>query len=171
MQNPVQFEPRKILAVLHKHDVKCVVLGGVASAIHGATFPTSDVDICPALTTGDLDNLAKALRELEAIAMMTDEPDGIPLDWTGRSLKKWLPAFRFLSLMTKYGQLDLIYRPDGTEGYKDLSRGAETKDLGGGVETRIAALEDIIRSKAAADRQRDREQLPTLRKLLEMIQG
>lgn len=110
----------------------------------------------------------RPLTELGAIMMTTDEPQGIPLDWTGRLLKKLLPEIRFLNLMTKHGQLDLIYRPDGTDGYRDLSRGAETKSLGNGLEIRVAALQDIIRSKQAAGRPRDLEHLPTLRKLLEI---
>jgi hypothetical protein len=164
-----QFQPKKILEVLHKHEVKCVVIGGIASTIHGANLLTSDVDICPSLVTSDLDKLAAALTELNAVMMPTGEADGLELDWTGRNLKRWLADFRFLNLMTDYGQLDLISRPDGTEGYRDLIGAAETTDLGEGVAIRVASLEDVIRSKQAAGRQRDLAQLPTLRKLLEIV--
>ena len=162
------FQPKKILEVLHKHDVKCVVLGGIASTLYGAPFPTSDVDICPALDTENLDRLGAALKELNAVALAADEPDGLKLDCTGRNLKKWLADFKFLNLMTEYGQLDLLYRPAGTEGYRDLRRESVVEDFGGKFEVRVAALSDVIRSKQAAGRQRDLEQLPTLRKLLEL---
>lgn len=154
--------------MLHKHDVKCVVLGGIASTLYGAPFPTSDVDICPALDTGNLERLGTALKEMNAVALATDETDGLPLDFTGRNLKRWLADFKFLHLMTDYGQLDLLYRPAGTEGYRDLSREAVVEDLEGGLEITVAALSDVIRSKQAAGRQRDLEQLPTLRRLLEI---
>ncbi len=162
------FQPKKILELLHKHDVKCVVLGGIASTLYGAPFPTSDVDICPALDTANLERLGTALKEMNAVALATGEPDGLPLDFTGRNLKRWLADFKFLYLMTDYGHLDLLYRPAGTEGYRDLSRNSVVGDLGGGLEIMVAALSDVIRSKQATGRQRDLEQLPTLRKLLEI---
>lgn len=168
MTDAPAFQPKKILEVLHKHDVKCVVLGGIATTLYGAPFPTSDVDICPALDTENLERLGSALKEMNAVALATDEPGGLPLDFTSKNLKRWVADFKFLHLMTDYGQLDLVYRPAGTEGYRDLSREAVVEDLGGGLETTIAALSDVIRSKQAAGRQRDLEQLPTLRKLLEI---
>lgn len=164
------FQPKKILEVLHKHDVKCVVLGGLAGTMYGSNLPTSDVDICPSLVTSDLDRLAAALKELNAVAMAEGEPGGLKLDWTGRNLKKWLADVKFFNLMTHYGQLDLIYCPAGTQGYRDLAKSAQVKNLGEGVEIRVAALGDVIRSKQAAGRQRDLEQLPTLRKLLEILE-
>ena len=168
MADAPAFQPKKILEVLHRHDVKCVVLGGIASTLYGAPFPTSDVDICPALDTENLKRLGSALKEMNAVALAADEPDGLHLDFTGKNLKKWLADFTFLHLMTDYGQLDLLSRHAGTEGYRDLSREAVVEDLGGELEITIAALRDVIRSKQAAGRQRDLEQLPTLRKLLEI---
>lgn len=79
-------------------------------------------------------------------------------------MKKWLVAFKSLNIRTKYGELDLIYRPDGTEGFRDLSKRTVTEDIGG-IEITVAALEDVIRSKQAAGRPRDLEQLQTLRNL------
>src|SRR5919106_2773561 len=114
----VGFQPKKILEVLRKHDVKFVVLGGIASAIYGSPFPTGDVDVCPALDTGNLGRLTSALEDLDAVMLATDEPNGLKLDFTGRSLKKWLADFKLLNFMTKYGQLDLLLRPAGTEGYR-----------------------------------------------------
>ena len=55
--------------------------------------------------------------------------------------------------------------PSGTKGYADLAERAETVDIGD-VEVRVAALEDIVRSKAAAGREKDEVVLPTLHRLL-----
>ena len=59
--------------------------------------------------------------------------------------------------------------PDGTGGYDDLVQRVVRYDLGGAMVIPVAALEDIIRSKAAADRPKDREALPILRALLGKI--
>ena len=161
------FQPKKILEVLARHDVACVVIGGIASTIHGSPFTTSDVDICPDLRATNLEKLASALNELQSRILVTDEPEGLQIEVTGALLRKSIPDFQFLHFMTKYGQIDLLYKPAGTEGYKDLVRNAVEGALGE-VTVQIAALEDVIRSKQAAGRQRDLEHLPTLRKLLEI---
>ena len=164
----IRFEPKRIFEALDKHHVRSIVVGGIATSLQSSPFSTSDVDICPALDLENLENLASALRDLEAVAMADDEPQGLRLEFTGRSLRKWLVDFQFLNLMTSFGQLDLLYRPAGTAGYKDLLKDSVIKDLGDGLEVRVAALGDVIRSKQATGRQRDLEQLPTLRRLLEI---
>lgn len=165
--NVAAFRPREILRVLREHDVECVVLGAVAATLHGAPFMTNDLDICPEGATQNLERLADALRELQGKMMASDEPERLSLEWSARSLNKWLMEFKFLNIHTRYGQLDLLYRPAGTEGYSDLKRNAVAEDIGG-VTITVAALEDVIRSKQAAGRPRDLEQLPTLRNLLAM---
>jgi hypothetical protein len=55
----------------------------------------------------------------------------------------------------------------GTGGYAELSTRSVEYDLGGGLVVRVAALEDVIRSKEAANREKDRLALPTLGLLLQ----
>lgn len=70
------------------------------------------------------------------------------------------------NLTTRLGRLDVAFVPSGTQGYRDLVRDAVRYRIGG-VEVLVASLADVIRSKEAAGRERDRLHLPTLRKLLE----
>ncbi len=160
------FDPGRILEVLFKYGVEYLVVGGIGAVLHGSPMSTDDVDIVPALKRTNLDSLAAALREMDARALAHDAPEGINVEWTGKDLQRWIVDFRFLNVMTVYGRLDVIHRPAGTSGYQELAADAEELDLEG-VGIRVAALEDIIRSKQAAARDRDLEQLPTLRLLLE----
>lgn len=160
------FDPTEILRVLGRHRVDHIVIGGIGGVLHGAPMSTDDVDIVPALQKANLDSLADALNELDARILVADEPDGLKVDFTGKRLRRWIVDFRFLNLTTKFGRLDLLYKPGGTTGYLDLAANAESFDIEG-LEIRVAALEDIIRSKQAVARDRDLEQLPTLRMLLE----
>ncbi|HEX2056952.1 MAG TPA: hypothetical protein VHI71_01155 [Actinomycetota bacterium] len=144
-----------------------IVVGSIGGLLHGSPLLTDDVDVVPALKASSLDALAIALNELNAQIMAAEAPGGvIAVDWRGRDIGKWVVDFHFLNLMTDFGQLDLIHRPAGTSGYQDLAKAAELVELGD-VEIKVAALEDIIRSKETVGRDRDREQLPTLRLLLE----
>jgi hypothetical protein len=161
------FDPNHIITVLARHRADFIVVGAVGAFLHGSPMMTDDVDVVPALKMSSLEVLAAALNELNAKIMSSDAPGGtIEVDWDPKDLRRWIVDFRFLNLQTDYGRLDLIHRPGGTDGYGDLARSAELLPLGD-VEIKVAALEDIIRSKQAVARPRDLEQLPTLRLLLE----
>ncbi len=160
------FDPERILRILAQHGVDYVVVGGIGGVLHGSPMSTDDVDIVPALKKSNMDSLSAALSAMNARILSLEAPEGISVDWTGKDLQRWIVDFRFLNLMTDYGRLDLIHRPGGTSGYQELAANAEGLDLGD-VGIRVAALEDIIRSKQAVARNRDLEQLPTLRLLLE----
>lgn len=162
----MKFDPEHILRILAKHQVDHIVVGGIGGVLHGSPMPTRDLDIVPALRAANLKALAAALNELNARLIMHGEPEGIKIDWRGRDLQRMIVDVRFLNLMTDYGQVDLLHRPAGTTGYQDLATRAENLTLDD-VRVRVAALEDIIRSKQAAARERDLEHLPTLRLLLE----
>ena len=64
----------------------------------------------------------------------------------------------FVQLRAGPFDLDLVFAPDGIETFEEADRRAVTVE---GM--RVCHIEDIIRSKEAADRVRDRESLPRLR--------
>lgn len=160
------FDPEGILRVLARHGVDYIIVGGIGGVLHGSPLSTNDVDIVPALKKTNVEALATALKELNARMMAEGVPGGVKVQWTGKGLQKWIVDFQFLNLETDLGRLDLIHRPGGTRGYRDLATKAEPVFLDD-IEVRVAALEDIIRSKQAVGRERDLEHLPTLRLLLE----
>jgi hypothetical protein len=69
------------------------------------------------------------------------------------------------NLQTDLGDVDLTFEPAGTRGFEDLRRDAVVMHLRSGDVT-VASLADVVRSKEAADRPRDRAALPALRSLL-----
>ena len=157
-----EFGPEKILATLEAHDVRCVLIGGFAAVIHGSPYLTTDVDVVPAVDRENLERLSDALRSLHAKVWTSAEPDGVPFDDSASSLAD----VRVWNLVTDHGRLDLTFQPSGTQGYDDLVRDAShLVILGVGVD--VASLADIIRSKEAAGREKDRLVLPVLRRLAE----
>jgi poly-gamma-glutamate capsule biosynthesis protein CapA/YwtB (metallophosphatase superfamily) len=149
-----------LLAVLATHRVEFVIVGGFAAMLHGATRPTSDLDTCPATDRENLERLTAALRELRAGIRVDDLADGLPFDTSADALA----GVRLLNLRTRFGELDLTFAPAGTDGYPDLARHAQSREVGT-VRVRIASLEDVIRSKTAAGRGKDLDALPELRRL------
>ena len=158
-----RFQPEPILRALERHRVRYVVIGGVGATLHGSPLPTRDADICPAPDSANLESLANALREMQARIRTPDAPEGLPFACDATFLRQ----MKLLTLATRFGDLDLSFEPSGTGGYADLSLRSVEYDLGEGLVVPVAALEDIIRSKEAANREKDRQTLPTLRLLLQ----
>lgn len=156
------FSPEAMLGVLAEHRVRCVLIGGFAAVIHGSPYLTTDVDVVPAADQENLERLSAALGEMHARVWTSSEPDGSPFDHSAGSLV----AVRVWNLVTDHGRLDITFRPSGTEGFDDLSRDAVHLTILG-VPVDVASLADIIRSKEAAGRERDRLVLPVLRRIAE----
>ena len=155
-----EFRPERILAVLAEQRVDYVMIGGLAATIHGSDLVTFDIDITPATDDENLARLSRALDELDARIRTPDAADGLPFAHDAASLARatvW-------NLVTNAGDLDLAMMPDGTQGYDDLRRDAIAIVIIG-IPTRVAALADVIRSKEAAGREKDRAALPMLRRL------
>jgi hypothetical protein len=138
----------------------------LAASLYGSPFVTTDVDITPARERPNLERLAAALEELDARIRAEGELDRLPFDRSAQMLSN----VSILNLTTRHGDLDLTFVPAGTRGYDDLRRQALEIEV---RETRavVAALADVIRSKEAAGRDKDRLVLPTLRRLLERLES
>lgn len=159
------FNPEEILRVLERHDVRYVLIGGLAATLYGSPHVTTDVDITPDVEAANLRRLADALADLDARIRVEGEPGGLPFDRSAEMLGR----VALLNLTTRAGDLDLAFEPQGTRGYGDLRRRAVAIDIRG-VQVPVAALADVIRSKEAAGREKDRLTLPTLRRLLERLE-
>jgi len=157
-----KFSPTEILEVLNKCRVRYLVIGGLAATIHGSPHVTFDVDVTPERSADNLAQLSLALTELEARVRTEGEPEGLKFDHNADSLGRadiW-------NLATNAGDLDITFVPSGTGGYDDLKRDAAKIEVLG-VQLKVSSLADVVRSKEAADRPKDRLTLPTLRRLLE----
>jgi hypothetical protein len=158
-REPVPYRPDEILAVLERHGVQYVVIGGLAAGMRGSPYVTRDVDVTPARTKDNYRRLACALHELGAKLRAPDleEPIEVPLDeWSFEQGTTW-------DYVTTHGYLDVALLPDGTRGYEDLRRSATRERVSPTLEVSVASLDDIIRSKEAAGREKDKAVLPGLR--------
>ncbi len=157
-----ELAPDRILRVLREHGVRFVLIGGFAAVIHGAPYVTVDVDIVPERAGENVRRLSEALKAMHARVWTVGEPEGLPFDHDTQSLD----GSRVWNLVTDHGRLDITFEPSGTAGYEDVSRHAVHLTILG-VEVDVASLADVIRSKEAAGREKDRLVLPVLRRILE----
>lgn len=153
---------REPLEVLDRHDVLYIVIGGIAAIAQGYPLTTQDLDVTPAKDEGNMERLITALHELEARLRTPTEPVDFPID------AKMIAAADSWTLVTNRGLLDLLFVPSGTSGFDDLRRDAVAVDLGLDRPTLVASLRDLIRMKEASAREKDKMQLPALRRTLEV---
>jgi hypothetical protein len=156
-----EFQPERMLEVLEAHGVRFVLIGGFAAVIHGSPYVTTDIDVVPKGDGENLSRLSNALKEMHARAWTATEPSGVLFDHGAASLGDVL----VWNLVTDFGRLDVTFEPAGTSGYDDLASGAIDLEILG-THVAVASLADVVRSKEAADRDKDRLVLPVLRRLL-----
>ena len=160
----MELDARRIFRALNEHGVQYVVIGGYGGVLYGIARATDDVDITPATDKANLERLAGALRELDARLMPPGVDEPIDWPWSADSFAQ----FTTLTTRTAAGDLDIYLRPDAPGGrtfdYEQFAANAVIIELD--VDVPAAALEDIIASKEASGREKDREGVQVLRDLL-----
>lgn len=149
-------------AALNRNEVRYVVIGGIASELHGAVIDRSrDMDICALRLDDDHVNLIRVIAFLEEVrAVPKNWPADIPPP--AHNVNELLLT-RFANYETDHGPFDISFTPSGFDGgYEQLAVNAVTIRFGE-VDLQVASLEDIIKSKTAANRDKDVITLPALR--------
>ena len=161
----MMFDPVGICAVLNDEGVEYIVIGGFAAVVHGSSLPTRDLDLLPSRDVANLERLARALRRLNAMIRTEGEPVAAPLD--GPFLAN-IPVV--LNLVTDLGDVDVTLTPSGElSGFDEWDEHAMVAEIADGLSVRVAALDDVIASKRAANRPKDRMALPYLESLREQM--
>ena len=154
-------DPERLFTTLAHHGVAYVLIGALAARLQGFPRLTADADITPARDQANLERLAAALRELDARVYTDAVPEGLPFDVSAAMLSR----AEVWNLVTDAGRVDVAFVPAGTEGFEDLQDGAVRFQVYG-VELLAARLQDIARSKRAADRPQDRQDVLLIEEML-----
>jgi hypothetical protein len=161
----LRFDPLEICRILNGEGVNYLVLGGFAANLRGSPVTTRDLDVLPDRERNNLDRLGRALTRMNAKIRVDGDPVATKID--GAFLAN-MP--HMLNLTTDFGDLDLAFTPSGsTGGYDGWMRGATLELVADGLVVRVAALDDIIDSKRAANRVKDQMALPYLESLRDEI--
>jgi hypothetical protein len=162
------FDPERMLSALADRDVRFILIGGMAAVLHGDVGVTVDIDVVPERSDENLQRLAEALRGLGARIRTEGEPEGLAFDCSPEFFQN-LPPDSIVNMITEAGDLGLTLCPSGTSGFADLKRDAIEIEAADRLLILVASLEDVIRSKQAANREKDRLALPRLRRLLDLL--
>jgi hypothetical protein len=128
-----------------RHGVRYLFIGKSGAILLGYPDTTQDADLFVEKAAENCAAIARALREL-----------GFTLDESQESEIR--RGKDFIQLKNGPFDLDLIFAPDGIERFADAwRRRVEVEGFP------VCHIEDIIASKVATNRQKDRESLPRLR--------
>ena len=164
------FDPVRMLSELDGAGVRFILVGGMAAILHGDVGVTVDIDVVPERSQQNMERLARALRELGARIRTEGEPDGLPFDCSAGFFRNLSPD-SIVNMTTEAGDLDVTFQPSGTQGFPDLRRDAVEIEAADRLRVLVASLADVIRSKEAAGREKDRLALPRLRRLLDRVRS
>jgi hypothetical protein len=137
--------------VLDEECLEAVMIGNAAAALHGAPVTTLDFDFLFRKTPANLRKLKAVANSLGAML-----------------LRPYYPASDLFRMERDEDSLhvDFMSRIDGVRSFEALPSRASRIDFGGHVLV-VADLADIIRSKRAAGRPRDRAVLEILERALD----
>jgi hypothetical protein len=148
------------LRLLGEYKVDCVIVGGVAAAIHGSSLLTTDLDVCYGRDGANLSRLAEALVSVHA--RLRNALEGLPFILDAETLKRGL-NFTFT---TDIGDLDLLGEVRGVGPYEAVAAGSVKVELFG-YKFLVIDIAKLIAAKRAAGRPKDLLALPELEAIQE----
>jgi hypothetical protein len=135
----------KLAAIFKKYDVKYLFIGKFGAILYGYPGTTQDIDIYPSKKKENCVRLMGALKEL-----------GFDLN---EELEKAILAGKdFIQIRGGPFPIDIVFAPDGIISFEDARKRSQLI----GDFFFCASIDDIIESKRASGRQRDKEELPRL---------
>ena len=146
-------QAQEIRDVFAKHRIRYLFLGKSGAILLGFPDTTQDADIYVEKTATNCRALVSALRCLG-------------FDLSDAQAAEIERGKDFVQLKNGPFDLDLVFAPDGIEQFADAwRRHIEVEGFP------VCHIDDIIASKAATNRQKDRESLPRLRSFREYWMG
>lgn len=149
------FYPDPVLWALAEAEVRHVLIGRAAEALHGSPIAIGRPALAIVPATGHADAIASALEGLGATGPIRDEH------------YRGLDDRELWSVPIDVIEVRIIPTPAGTHGYEDLAREAVALPLAG-VSVRVASVRDLARIAEAAPREEDRFPAIALRRLREL---
>ena len=144
-------QAEEIRDALRRHGVRYLFIGKSGAILHGYPDTTQDADLYVEKRPENGEALVAALRSIGFIVAEERAAEIV----AGKD---------FVQLRDGPFDIDLVFSPDGIERFADAYR--RRSEIDGFP---VCSMDDIITSKAAANRVRDRESLPRLRAFREYL--
>ena len=159
---PLGFD--RVIHSLKDHQVDFVIIGANAAIAHGAPIGTIDLDICYRRTKANVTRLVEALLPFNP--RLRGVTEDLPFHFKAETVERGC-NFTFA---TDVGDIDILGHVTGLGGFDPISARAVSVRMFG-CDVLVMALDDVIKSKKAAGRVKDKAQLPVLEETLRQRNG
>jgi hypothetical protein len=154
---PPDFE--RVIRSLAEHGAEFVIVGATAAIAQGAPIATIDLDLGYRRTRANVERMVRALQPFRP--RLRGVPESVPFTW---GVETVLRGCNF-TLVTDAGDVDLLGYITGVGDYAAMTANAFILRLFD-YQILTMGLEEIIRSKKAAGRPKDKAVLPVLEETL-----
>jgi hypothetical protein len=150
MQNEIRESLRKICALLNKHEVDYMLIGGVAVGFHGFHRSTADIDFW---YNPQVKNFQKIINALNEYGIDTADLNALIFD----------PQKTFLRVPQLGFRTEFLPQIPGVKSFRESKRSAVKTQLDG-VEVFVLGYDDLIKNKETVKRAIDLTDVEELRK-------
>lgn len=140
--------------VFSKHRVQYLIIGKSGAIVYGFPDTTQDIDIFPQKSRENGERIVSALTEL---GFHLDEPLESAI----------VQGKDFIQIRGEPFDIDLVFAPDGIGSFAEAMRRASLLE----GKFPVASMNDIIKSKRSAARQKDKEVLDRLETFAKYLKG
>jgi predicted nucleotidyltransferase len=155
-RNPVP-DLKALLQRLLEHKIDFVLIGGFAGTVHGITLVTQDLDICVAITEGEVAKLREALKDIHPKHRMDPSFKPSFLDYP-----KDLTGVNNIYLETDLGVLDILSSSEPAGDFKEIKSRSVQITLYG-HKCNVISIDDLIKIKESMKRPKDLQAVEELK--------
>ncbi|MGH9520793.1 MAG: hypothetical protein ACRD2D_14130 [Terriglobales bacterium] len=149
----------RLLRCLQEGGVEFILVGGLSGVLNGAPIHTEDVDIVPRREASNLERLLSVLSGLDA-HYRADPTRRL------RPTAAHLASAGHQNLTTQLGWLDVLGTVGNDLAYPDLVPHSHRLEIAFDLAIQVLDLETYVKIKEALGTEKDRAQLPVLRRTL-----
>jgi len=144
-------EHTRLYKALNDHGVEYLVIGGVASIVYGVPRATLDVDIFIGESASNAEKFLKAIQSIKFGTAFLVTPNKI--------VKNNITIFK------DYFRVDVFSKVKGID-FSSAWKNRSIKDVEG-IKINFISIEDLISSKKATGRKKDKEDVRILKEIYE----
>ncbi len=157
-----------LFRTLQKHDVKYVVVGGIAINLHGVERATMDVDLVLAMDEGNLQRFFRVATELD---LKPSLPVKIESLCNAAQVDAWVREKNMIAFCLRppsktAPSVDIIVRPKVS--FETMFQNRVEKDMDG-VRFKLASVDDLIALKTDTGRNKDASDIVALNKVKQIL--
>ena len=155
-------EVHRVISELNKHEVRYLVVGGIAVNLHGWQRSTTDIDVITDLSYENLQRFGETLRILgysPRQPIKIEEASDPKIREQGRKEKNAVALF-FQNNSAPYTAVDILY--NSPLDFEQAYEARKEFKLNSGDSIKVCSLEHLIQLKRQSSRKRDMDDVEAL---------